>query len=205
MPPQWLKWAKELQAIAQNGLHYTEGIFDRERYKAVREIAAEIMAAQSDMDLSRVRDLFAGATGPATPRVDVRAAVFRDSTILLVKERDDGLWTLPGGWTDVNESPSEAIVREVYEESGYRTRAIKLLALYDRDKHGHPLYPFHIYKLFFLCELVGGDPTPSVETEDVAFFGADELPALSLPRVMPTQIARLFEHHRHPDWPTDFD
>jgi ADP-ribose pyrophosphatase YjhB (NUDIX family) len=205
MNHQWLEWARKLQAIAQNGLNYTEGTFDLERYKAVREIAAEIIAAQSDMSLDRVRDLFRDETGPATPKVDVRAAAFRGDAILLVKERDDGLWTLPGGWADVNESPSEAAVREVYEESGYRTRAVKLLAFYDRDKHGHPPYPFHIYKLFFLCELVGGTPKPSVETEEAAFFREDELPPLSLMRVMPAQITRLFEHYRHPDWPTDFD
>jgi ADP-ribose pyrophosphatase YjhB (NUDIX family) len=164
-----------------------------------------MMAAHSELELDLVRDLFRDETGAATPKVDVRAAVFQDDAILLVKERDDGLWTLPGGWADPNESPSEAVVREVYEESGYRTRATKLLALYDRDKHGHPPYLFHVYKLFFQCELVGGAPSPSVETEEVAFFREDELPELSLTRVMPSQISRLFAHRRHPEWPTDFD
>lgn len=205
MPPQWLEWAKRLQAIAQNGLTYAENPFDRERYEAVREVAAEVIAAHSDMELQRVRDLLLGEVGAATPKVDVRAAVFQDDSILLVKERADGLWTLPGGWADVNESPSEAIVREVYEESGYHTHAVKLLAFYDRDKHGHPPFLFHVYKLFFLCELVGGAPTMSKETEAVAFFREDALPQLSLTRVTPAQIARMFEHYHHPDWPTDFD
>jgi ADP-ribose pyrophosphatase YjhB (NUDIX family) len=205
MIPQWLDWARRLQAIAQNGLTYSDNHYDRERYEAVRDVAAEMMSAQSDAELASIGDLFAQQVGAATPKVDVRAAVFRDDTILLVKERSDGLWTLPGGWADVNEPPSRAIEREVYEESGYRTRAIKLLAFYDRDLHGHPPYPFHVYKLFFRCELEGGTAAPSHETEDVAFFAEDTLPALSLTRVTAAQIARLFEHYRHPDWPTDFD
>jgi ADP-ribose pyrophosphatase YjhB (NUDIX family) len=205
MIPQWLDWARRLQAIAQNGLTYSDNHYDRERYEAVRDVAAEMMSAQSDAELASIGDLFAQQVGAATPKVDVRAAVFRDDTILLVKERSDGLWTLPGGWADVNEPPSRAIEREVYEESGYRTRAIKLLAFYDRDLHGHPPYPFHVYKLFFRCELEGGTAAPSHETEDVAFFAEDTLPALSLTRVTAAQVARLFEHYRHPDWPTDFD
>jgi ADP-ribose pyrophosphatase YjhB (NUDIX family) len=155
--------------------------------------------------LSYVRNLFAGQVGHATPKVDVRAVVFRDDAILLVRERAEGRWTLPGGWADINESPSEAVVREAYEESGYRIRAVKLLALYDRNKHAHPPYPFHAYKLFFQCELVGGAPVQSVETDSIGFFREDELPELSLMRVTPAQIARCFEHYRHPDWPTDFD
>jgi len=203
--PKWLEWARGLQAIAQNGLLYAQDPFDRERYEAIREIAAEMMAAGSDEAPARIRDLFAGQVGYATPKVDVRGAVFRDDAILLVRERSNGLWTPPGGWADVNDSPSEAVVREVYEESGYRTRAVKLLALYDRNKHPHIPFPFHTYKLFFLCEVVGGAPTRSIETDGVGFFREGELPDLSLTHVTPGQIARLFEHHRHPDWPTDLD
>lgn len=205
MEPRWLEWAQRLQALAQSGLAYTQNPYEKERYEAVREIAAEILAAHSDLDIGRVRDLFASESGYATPKVDVRGVVFRDDAILLVKERRDGLWTLPGGWADVNDSPAEATVREVYEESGYRARATKLLACYDRNKHGHPPYGFHIYKLFFQCDLLGGAPSPSVETEGAAFFREDEIPPLSLPRVTPAQIARFFEHYRHPEWPTDFD
>jgi ADP-ribose pyrophosphatase YjhB (NUDIX family) len=205
MNPQWLDWMQRLQAIAQTGLAYARDPFDIERYEAVREIAAEIAAAHTDTELGYVHSLFAGQVGHATPKVDVRAVVFRDEAILLVRERGEGRWTLPGGWADINESPSEAVVREAYEESGYRTRAVKLLALYDRNKHAHPPYPFHAYKLFFQCELVGGAPVQSVETDDVGFFREDELPELSLMRVTPAQIARCFEHYRHPDWPTDFD
>jgi ADP-ribose pyrophosphatase YjhB (NUDIX family) len=205
MHSQWLEWAQRLQALAQNGLIYAQNPFDVERYETVREIAAEIVAVHSGVDLDYVRNLFAGEVGYATPKVDVRGAVFQDDTILLVKERQDGLWTLPGGWADVSESPSAAVVREVYEESGYHTRAVKLLALYDRNRHAHAPFPFHVYKLFFHCELLGGEPAQSVETDGVGFFHEDEIPELSLLRVTPAQIARLFEHHRHPDWPTDFD
>lgn len=205
MDPQWLEWARRLQAIAQNGLTYAKDPFDIERYESVREIAAEIMSVHPDVDLNYARDLFASEAGHATPKVDVRGAVFRGDTILLVRERQDGLWTLPGGWADVNESPSEAVVREVHEEAGYYTRAVKLLALYDRNKHGHTPFPYHVYKLFFQCELMGGVPSQSLETDGVAFFQEGEIPELSLLRVTPAQVARLFEHYRHPDWQTDFD
>ncbi len=205
MIPNWLDWAQRLQAIAQTGLNYSTNVFDIERYQAVREIAAEMAVSFSDADAGAMRALFAGQEGHATPKVDVRAAVFRDDAILLVRERSDGLWTLPGGWADVGESPGEAVAREAYEESGYRVRAVQVLAVYDRNKHPHPPFPFHTYKLFFLAELTGGQPAHSVETDGVGFFREDELPGLSVMRVTPGQIARLFQHHRHPDWPTDFD
>ena len=205
MNPYWLDWMQRLQAIAQTGLTYARDPFDVERYKAVREVAAEMAATHTDADVTHVRDLFASEVGHATPKVDVRAVVFRGEAILLVRERAEGLWTLPGGWADIGESAGEAVAREAYEESGYRTRAVKLLALYDRNKHAHPPYPFHTYKLFFQCELIGGEPMHSMETDGVEFFREDKLPELSVTRVTPGQIARLFEHLRHPDWPTDFD
>ncbi len=205
METKWLEWAQKLQAIAQNGLTYSEGVFDIERYKQLRAIATEIMATYSNVEHSDVLDLFSRELGYATPKVDVRAAIFRDDNILLVKERSDGCWTLPGGWADVGESPSEVVVKEVYEESGYQARAIKLLAVYDRDKQGHPPFPFYVYKLFFHCEIIGGSPSSSIETEEVDFFPKDALPELSLGRVTPAQITRLFQHYRNPDLPTDFD
>ncbi|NDJ23831.1 NUDIX domain-containing protein [Nostoc sp. B(2019)] len=205
MEPKWLEWAQKLQAIAQNGLTYSEGVFDIERYKQLRAIATEIMATYSNVEHNYVLDLFAREVGYATPKVDVRGAIFQDNTILLVKERSDGCWTLPGGWADVGESPSEVVVKEVFEESGYQTRAIKLLAVYDRDRQGHPPFPFYVYKLFFHCEIIGGSPSPSIETEEVGFFPEDALPELSLGRVTPAQIIRIFQHYRQPDLPTDFD
>jgi ADP-ribose pyrophosphatase YjhB (NUDIX family) len=207
MSPIWLEWAQKLQAIAQNGLTYSENPYDIERYQQLRQIAAEIMATHSNLEPSDVVTLFSQEEGYATPKVDVRAAVFHAHKLLLVKEREDGCWTLPGGWVDVGESPSEAIVREVYEESGYQTRAVKLLAVYDRNhpRHGHPPLRHHVYKLFFQCELIGGMATDNFETEAATFFEEQKIPELSLTRVVPTQIARLFEHYRNPDWATDFD
>lgn len=207
MEPEWLRWARELQAIAQIGLTYsTEDHFDVERYARIREIAAEIMATGGGIEKGAVLDLFGRETGYATPKVDVRGVVFRADEILLVRELADGGWTLPGGWADVNESPGESVVREVHEESGYETKPVKLLAVYDRSKHGHtPAFPFHVYKLFILCEVTGGGPATSRETSAVGFFAEHDLPDLSRSRVTPAQIRRLFEHHRHPDWATDFD
>jgi ADP-ribose pyrophosphatase YjhB (NUDIX family) len=205
MIPRWIEWARQLQTIAQTGLSYPKSPYDVERYEAIREIAAEMMAAQTNVELGDVRSLFANEIGHTTPKVDVRGVVFRDDAILLVRERSDGCWTLPGGWADVGETPGDATVREIFEESGYRTRVVKVLALYDRDRHGHPPLAFHVYKLFFLCELIGGAPAESIETDGVDFFRADALPELSLTRVMPSQIQRFFEHARNPDWPTDFD
>jgi ADP-ribose pyrophosphatase YjhB (NUDIX family) len=205
MNPAWLEWMQRLQAIAQTGLTYATDPYDVERYQQLRVIAAEIASAHSDAGFERISGLYADQAGYATPKVDVRGAVFRDDMILLVKERSDGGWTLPGGWADVGDSPGDAMVREIAEESGYLTRAVKLLACYDRNKHGHPPHAFHTYKLFFLCELIGGAAATSGETEAVDFFREDALPELSLTRVVPTQIARLFAHYRHPEWPTDFD
>lgn len=204
--PQWLIWARQLQAIAQTGLTYTKDVYDKERYEAIRRIAAEMAADGAGIqDSNRILDLFQHETGYTTPKVDVRAAVFRDGRILLVKEHEDGLWTLPGGWADVGDSPSVAAVREVKEESGYEVVARKLAAVFDRNKHNHPPFPFHAYKLYFLCDLIGGAPAVSHETDAVDFFAADALPPLSLTRVTPAIIAHLFDHQRHPEWPTSYD
>ena len=203
--PQWLVWARTLQAHAQNGLTYSRDPYDLERFSAIRVLAAEIMAAYTQADMHLLRDLFDEQTGYATPKVDVRAVVFRDDKLLMVREKVDGGWTLPGGWADVGDSPAEAVTREVFEESGYQVRAAKLLAVYDRNRHGHPPIPWYVYKLFFRCELLGGAPAENIETDGIDFFAESELPALSLSRIVPSQLHRMFEHHRHPDWPADFD
>ena len=205
MDPDWLGWVKRLQAIAQEGLTYATDDYDLERYGRLRGIAAEVLAAHSAGDLEEAHALLMLEAGPATPKVDVRAAVFRDGRILLVKEPDDGGWSLPGGWADVGETPGGAAVREVYEESGYRVRAVRLIAAYDRDWHGHPPIPYHVYKLAFLCEIEDYAPSLAVDADGVAFFGEHELPELSISRVTLTQIERFFEHHRGPQLPADFD
>ncbi|MCU0523769.1 MAG: NUDIX hydrolase [Elainella sp. Prado103] len=201
----WLHWARRLQAIAQVGLTYTEGIYDIDRYQQIQQIASEMIAAHTNIEPTYVLDLFKNEQGYATPKMDVRGAVFQDGQILLVLEREDQKWTLPGGWIDVGEPPSQAVIREVFEESGYETQAVKLAALYDRNCHPHPPMAFHAYKLFFICELMGGEPKTSIETDAVEFFPVDALPELSLGRVVPSQIARLYEHWQHPEWATDFD
>ena len=212
--PKTVAWAQKLQAIAQTGLHYNPPPFDRERYEHVGEIAAEMMNATGSADLDTIRALFDAQSGHATPKTDVRGVVFRDGCILLVQEKLDGnRWTLPGGWADIGESAGEAVVREIYEESGYSTRAVKLLALYDRNKHEHPPYPFHAYKAFFRCELSDAerriDPAQTgasfTETGEVGWFAEDALPELSVGRVTQVEIVRFFQHLRQPDLPTDFD
>jgi ADP-ribose pyrophosphatase YjhB (NUDIX family) len=205
MDPAWLRWVKRLQAIAQDGLTYARDDYDLGRYEQLREVAAEILAAHSAADLRHARELLQLETGPATPKVDVRAAVFKDGEILLVKEPDDSGWSVPGGWADVGETASESAVREVREESGYLVRAVRLISAYDRDRQGHTPLPYHVYRLVFLCEILERTPARAVEAEEVGFFGEDELPELSLSRVTPAQIRRFFEHHRRPDLPADFD
>ncbi len=206
MEPNWLKWAKQLAGLAQDGLTYCENAYDIDRYEQMRDVAAEMMATGFDLDKKSVLDLYSREDGYATPKVDVRGAAFRDNKILLVREKLDGGWTLPGGWADPWQSASEAVVREVFEESGFEVRATKLAAVYDRSKHPHlPYMPFHIYKLFFLCDITGGQATESHETTGVDFFAEDSLPELSISRTLPEQIVRMFEHQRHPALPTDFD
>jgi ADP-ribose pyrophosphatase YjhB (NUDIX family) len=205
MDPDWLRWVKRLQAIAQDGLTYTRDDYDIGRYEQLREVAAEILAAHSTGELDSARELLELETGPATPKVDVRAAVFDGDRILLVKEPDDGSWSLPGGWADVGETPAEAAVREVREETGYRVRAGRLISAYDRDRQGHPSIPYHVYKLVFLCEIVDEAPSRTVDADGVGFFGEHDLPEPSLSRVTPSQISRFFEHHRKPELPADFD
>ena len=204
--PQWLAWARRLQAIAQSGLTYCQDKFDIQRYYEIRDIAAEMMASEAALPApGLLQKLFAQQSGYATPKIDVRIAAFQHERILLVRELEDGCWTLPGGWADVGEPPSIAATREAREESGYEVRVTKLAAVFDRDLHDHPPYIFHTYKLFFLAELAGGAPWDSHETADAQFFAEDNLPPLSLNRVTPSQIAHMFEHLRHPDLPTSFD
>ena len=207
METKWLEWVKSLRGIAQAGLTYSENPYDRQRYTSLLELAAEIMAMYTTSEYEHISTDFHKQVGYETPKVDVRGVVFYNGGILLVKElADDGRWTLPGGWADSNDSPHEAVEREVWEESGYRTTATKLLAVYDRRFHGHqPPHPYGIFKLFFHCELVSGEPAESLETSGAAFFTENEIPELSISRVTPEEIKRMFQYYREPDLPTDFD
>jgi ADP-ribose pyrophosphatase YjhB (NUDIX family) len=192
MEPKWLEWAQRIQAISQIGLTYAKDPFDLERYAALRDLAMEIVAHQSDTDMMHITDLFAEQQGYATPKVDVRGVVFHEGGLLLVKERQDGGWTLPGGWADVSDSPTQAVEKEIREESGYEARAIKLLAVYDRIKQGHPAQFFNVYKLFIRCELTGGAAAESIETDGVGFFPGTRVPAaLAQPRPTPPDYAHV--------------
>jgi ADP-ribose pyrophosphatase YjhB (NUDIX family) len=206
--PDWLAWAREVQAIAQTGLTFAENPYDRERYEALRALAARVMASAGDADLAAVAGLFAAQEGYATPKIDVRGAVFDAAgRILMVREAlDAGRWTLPGGWADVNLTAAENVAKEVLEESGFIVKVGKLAAALDRTRQGHDPGPFSAYKLFFLCEIIGGAAQTSHETTEVGFFGEHELPAdISTGRVLPHQLHRMFVHRRDPGLPTEFD
>jgi ADP-ribose pyrophosphatase YjhB (NUDIX family) len=203
--PQWLRWTKRLQAIAQDGLTYSHDDYDLGRYEHLRELAAEMLAAHSTGTLEEARDLLVLEAGPATPKVDVRAAVFEEGRILLVKEPDEPGWSVPGGWADVGESPSEGAVRETLEESGYSVKPVRLLAAYDRDRHDHPPMAYHVYKLVYLCELSAEERLTEVDADGARFFGEQEIPDLSVTRITRAQISRLFAQYRDPSIPTDFD
>lgn len=198
--------AKELKAISQIGLTYTKDPHDRIRFERLGEISHEMMATLAEVPLEKVRHFFVPDSGYATPKVDLRGAVFRDGHILLVREKSTGKWTLPGGWADVNESPREGIEREIREESGFTARARKLAAVVDRGQHDYqPQYPHHIYKLFFICELTGGTPTLNIEVDAIDFFPGNALPPLDTARVLPEDIGRAFRHLHDENLPTYFD
>lgn len=200
-----IDWARKVQAIAQNGLAFTKDPFDHERYTQLEELVASILATELDVPIAQAKGFWTGDEGYVTPKVDVRGGIFEDGRVLLVRERSDGKWTLPGGWVDINDSPSGAVAREILEESGYEARAVKLAALVDKLRHPHPPGLHHIYKLFFLCERTGGAPKVSSETDAVQFFPVQALPELSTGRVLAAQIERLYQHQLHPELPTDFD
>jgi len=205
--PRWMEWVRTLQAISQTGLHYAQSPYDIQRYREIGALAAAMLAEHTTLDIAEILTLHAAEFGYATPKVDVRGIVFRDERILLIREiMDAGRWTVPGGWADVNETPAQAVVREVSEESGFETRAVKLLAVYDREQQGHaPPFPFHVYKLFFLCELIGGEARPNEEASEIDFFARDALPELSVSRVTDRQIQHFFDLLDRPDAATEFD
>ena len=199
--------AREMEAMAQAGLHFSEDQFDRERYARFRELAAELLAGQSNLSAQDVLEWSKAEFGYATPKVDVRAFILSDEKVLLIRENaDGGRWTLPGGWADVNESPSESVIREVKEESGYIVKPGMLLAVFDRTKQGHPpVFPYHVYKLFFHCEIVGGSPQPNAESSESRFFAIDSLPELSESRVLRHQIHEFFGAIQRQDTTTRYD
>ena len=203
--PAWLRAAERVQAIAQTGLAYARDPYDRERYEELRGIAVEMAASGLGVPGAEVKVALASGLGYPTPKVDVRAVVLRGGELLLVRERRSGRWTFPGGWADVGDTPGAAAERETLEESGYRVRATKLLALLDKARHAHPPSADYTYKVLMGCRLEGGEPVTSHEIDAVAFFSRTEIPQLDLDRTTPGQIELAWAHQDDPGRPADFD
>lgn len=189
----WFKWITELQSLCQAGLTYSKDHYDIERFQRIQEITAQMAASCSSQSEHIIHEYFQIEKGYPTPKIDVRAVILQSENILLVKERSDGLWSLPGGWVDVFESPSEAIIREVHEEAGYEVKIIKLLAVWDKLKHDHPPQWPHSYKLFFYAHILSGEFEPNSEILDLGYFPLNQLPKLSIDRVTPSQLERLYQ------------
>jgi ADP-ribose pyrophosphatase YjhB (NUDIX family) len=203
--PCWLAWARELQSLGQTGLTYSDSDYDTQRYRRLLEIAAEMVERHGGLDGEAVLQNFLVQPGYATTKVDVRGAVVQDGQILLVQERSDGRWCMPGGWADVGEIPSEMVAREVWEESGFTVVPRKVIGVYDANRGGTPLEFYHAYKIVFLCELTGGQARPSSETQDVSFFEFDRLPPLSTERTHPRHLDEVLAHLEDPQRPAAFD
>ncbi|MCR8849341.1 NUDIX hydrolase [Rossellomorea sp. SC111] len=196
MSDKWLEWARRIQALSQSGLAFSKNVYDKERYEELRAISTEIMQEYTGLEMTKIKDLFANESGYQTPKVDVRGVVFKDDKILMVKEKIDDKWSLPGGFCDIGLSPSENVVNEIKEESGYDVTPVKLLALLDLNKHPHPPQSHHYYKIFIQCRMTGGESRSGVETKGIGFFEEDDLPELSVGRNTESQIKMMFEFLR---------
>ena len=201
---KWLSWAVELQSIAQAGLFYGKDKFDLERYERIREISAEMLAYKTDIPLEKVRGIFCCETGYQTPKLDTRAALFEDGKILLVRE-NDGKWSLPGGWVDVDLSVMENALKEVKEEAGLDADLDFVIAVQDRDKHNLPVYAYKICKVFVMCTKKGGSFAANSETVESGYFGLDELPELAEEKNTREQIEMCFDAHLAENWKTLID
>lgn len=201
----WLEWIKQVYALSRWGLTYAKDPFDLERYEVLHDLSVQMMADFTDMDKTRITELFAHEVGYVTPKVDVRGVVFRDGKLLMIQENWDGRWALPGGWADIGLSPAEVAVKEVAEESGFEVKPVKMLAMLDKKFYAHPSSPYHIYKIFIQCEITGGQARTSLESRGVDFFAPNALPELSPHRITREQIALLYKHYHNPDRPTDFN
>ena len=202
--PKWLDWAIELQALAQAGLFYSKDVYDIERFQRIRDIAAEMLISPSGLPVDQIRNLFCNEAGYQTPKLDTRAAVFRDDKILLVQE-NNGLWSLPGGWVDVDLSVGENTVKEVKEEAGLDVQAKQIIAVQDRKKHNPEIYAYNICKVFILCDLLGGSFRENSETIAIGYFSMDNLPPLSENKTTREQIRMCFDAYRADHWETLFD
>lgn len=201
---KWLQWAAELQSIAQAGLFYGKDLFDRERYQRIRDIAAEMISFKTENPLEKVKDLFCCEQGYQTPKLDTRAAIFKEDKILLVREKN-GTWSLPGGWVDVNVSVRENVIKEVKEEAGLDVRPELVIAVQDREKHNLPVYAYKVCKIFVLCSACGGEFQENIETTESRYFGRDELPRLAEEKNNKEQIEMCFEACHSENWKTLID
>lgn len=201
----WLEFAKRVQSLAQSGITYAENSYDLERYQELSEISVQLMGKISDTDIQTVRNLFTNETGYQTPKTDVRAVIFEGGKILMVREKIDNCWSLPGGWADIGFTPAEVAVKETLEEAGLEVKPVKLLAVLDKKCHPHPPSPYHTYKIFILCNRTGGQLRQGSETLDVQFFDRNNLPELSVERGTVSQIQLMFEFLDNPGKEAIFD
>ena len=202
--PKWMDWAREIFSLSQSGITYSGNQYDIDRYKRLQEITAEMIASQSEISKESALDSFSMQAGYITPKVDVRGAIVRNGKILLIQERADGNWAMPGGWADLGDSPRAVAEREVWEESGFRVQAEKVVAVIDANRI-EPMEFYHAYKIIFLCSLLGGEPRTSHETLAVDFFDPDHLPPLSSYRTNEEMLREVFAHVADPSRPTAFD
>ena len=202
---KWLKWAIEIQGLAQSGLAYTTNVYDIERYERLREISAEMIEEKSNLNLEKVKDLFCNETGYQTPKIDTRAAIFKDNKILLVHE-NNGTWSLPGGWCDVLESVKSNTIKEVKEEAGLDVKATKIIAVQDRNKHNRPIYVYGVCKIFVMCEIIGGEFKENIETTEMKYFALDELPEIfANEKCTKEQVEMCFGAKDDDNWQVQFD
>ena len=205
MKEKWLEWAARLQSIAQAGLTFGENRYDLDRYQQIRTLSVEILHEYSGINHKKIRDLFASETGYQTPKVDIRASVFKDNKILMVREKIDGAWSLPGGWADVNSSVSESAIRECFEEAGARVKPKRVIAIHQADRHYDFPYTHTIYKIFVECELIESNFSENTETLAAGFFPVDSLPPLSAERNTREQIELCFEAKKNLVFEANFD
>ena len=203
--PQWLKWAREIQSLSQTGLAFAVTEYEKNRYNRLTELAAEITGSLTNLSSENTAPVFMNQPGYATPKIDVRSAVIKDGAILLVQEKTDERWAMPGGWADVGDFPASVAERETEEESGYLVKANKVIGVFDANRSGRPMEFFHAFKIIFMCDLIGGDSRPSDETIDVGFFPFDKLPPLSQNRTNDRYINEVKLHLEDPKRATCFD
>ena len=202
---KWVDLIIELQSLAQAGLTYGKDIYDKERYKRIREISAEMMSDLTELPLEKINGLFCNEIGYQTPKIDTRAVIFKEDKILLVQE-NDGTWSLPGGWCDVNVSVGENTVKEVKEEAGVDVVAESIIAIQDRAKHNLPTYAYGICKVFVLCSVIGGTFQENIETTGFDYFSEYNLPPLATEKNNEEQIRMCFDaYHAGDRWKTIFD